>query len=484
MIPSHFTSFFNHASFRTVWVPFILFTFALILRIWQIDAHQIQLDEPFTIYHSQASLIDIFKMLPNENNPPLYFLILHFWIELFGTDPFFLRLLSAIFSSLAVVYTYLLGRDFLHFRIGLFAALLLCLSNLNIFFAHEVRVYSLFTLLGISTTYYFFNLHYGRGKKGSFRFILSSLLLIYSHFFGFILLGALFLLPFCSKQLFYCNLKKRLMAFLWIALLYSPYILILVNRFLETSGDNWVPQPNMSHLSWGIELYTNLGIYAYMVKFLLVIYIFFFLWVDGFTYKKGNLIVLLFSFCFFGMFFASTYLSMFIERYIIYLSPFFYLSLVYILFYITKFNRLLQTTAGLLLVLAIGSKTKLLQTHSREPLEVADFIRQFQSPNSIAIIIPKWWELNIAYYYDIEIFNDYGNLENRLEEMRIYSMYKGNTLDKFDHEELKQVLYIDFNSNLSDPDSTAYSWCRNRFYKDSLVGRLDEYHLTLFYEPK
>ncbi len=477
-------SIFNHSSFQSRWIPLILFTFALILRLWKIDAHQIQLDEPFSLYHSSASLLDIFRMLPNENNPPLHFLILHLSIEIFGIEPFYTRLLSTIFSALAVVYTYFLGREFLNFRTGLAAALLMCLSNLNIIYAHEVRVYSLFTLLAISTTYYFFKMHFGLGEKKSFAFILSSLLLIYSHFFGIILLAGLFLLPFTSKSVFYTNLKKRLIAFIWIIILYTPYTIILVNRFLATSEGNWVPKPNMSHLTWGIGLFTHLGKYTYMIEFVLFVYILLSILQKGLSTKKGNLLILLFSFCYFSMFFASSYLPMFIERYLVYLSPIFYLGFVYLLSHVLKFHPFLGNLIMFLFILAMSSKLSLSYPTSRQPREVTEYIREFQAPNSASVIIPKWWELNLAYHYDIEIFKKYGSISEHLVEQRIYPIYGGSDLEQLQHHHYSQVLFIDGGAQFSDPDSTAYIWCRNQFLKDSVVAHLEGYKLTLFYEPQ
>ncbi len=473
---------FNRPVVQVGWIPLILFAFALILRIWEMDSHPIQLDEPFSLYHSSASILDIFKMLPNENNPPLHFLILHFWIELFGIEPFPTRLLSAIFSSFAVVYTYFFGKEFLNHRTGIAAAFILCLSNLNIVFAHEVRVYSLFTLLAIATAYYYFKMLFGPGKTYKYPFILSSLLLIYSHFFGLILLAGLFLIPFSSKSFFFTHLKSRMQSFFWIGVFYLPYSIILLNRFFATSEGNWVPKPNMSHLSWGIGLFTHFGRFTFIVELILFVYVLYFILQRGEAVKKGYSILLLFSFCYFSMFFASSFMPMFIERYLVYLSPFFYLSLFYALFRILNFNRIMGNTIAVFFLVVMGSQLRVSYPNSRQPNEAAKYISQLQSPRSATILIPKWWELNIAYHYDIEVFKQYGNSTNALNKDHIYPIYGGADLERLNNQNLDQILFVDGGSQFCDPDSTAYQWCHQRFTKDSLVAQLEGYKLILFYE--
>ena len=57
-----------------------------------------------------------------DQHPPLYYLLLHYWIALNGDTPYYARLLSALFDTGTILLAFFLGRQLMNRDTGLLAA--------------------------------------------------------------------------------------------------------------------------------------------------------------------------------------------------------------------------------------------------------------------------------------------------------------------------------------------------------------------------
>jgi hypothetical protein len=87
----------------------------------------------------------------SPQHPPGYFMLLSGWVALTGWTPFAMRALSLLAAVLTVVLTYRLGAEWLSPRAGLYAAYILSVSALFVYYAHELRMYTLMALLTVWT---------------------------------------------------------------------------------------------------------------------------------------------------------------------------------------------------------------------------------------------------------------------------------------------------------------------------------------------
>src|SRR4051795_11274664 len=60
------------------------------------------IDEGLSIGIAKHSLLDIPGVLKQDGSPPLYYLLLHFWVGLFGTKEVATHALSLVFSTLTI----------------------------------------------------------------------------------------------------------------------------------------------------------------------------------------------------------------------------------------------------------------------------------------------------------------------------------------------------------------------------------------------
>ena len=92
----------------------ILFVVALGVRLLHLTDTDIAGDEPFSIFVAQFEPAFIIEYLGTGNNPPLFELILHYWMNVVGDSDYHLRLLPAIFSALTVIPLFLIGSKTLY----------------------------------------------------------------------------------------------------------------------------------------------------------------------------------------------------------------------------------------------------------------------------------------------------------------------------------------------------------------------------------
>lgn len=139
------TRFSGNKSIRE-FLPFgIVFILAIFLFFYQLDSESLWNDEAFSI-RDATNIRTKFKI-----SRPLYFLILHVWMQL-GTNEFWMRSLSVLFALASVGLIYVLGTRLDSKVTGVTAALLLTLSPLFINHAQEIRMYTLGTCLALAGT--------------------------------------------------------------------------------------------------------------------------------------------------------------------------------------------------------------------------------------------------------------------------------------------------------------------------------------------
>jgi hypothetical protein len=127
----------------------------LSLRLCEIGAKSLWFDETFSVWLSRQSVAGIFDVLiqQDDTNPPLYALLLKYWLYL-GSSEAVVRLLSALCSTVNIPVMYLLGRRVANRQLGLLAALILAVAPFHVRFAQEARMYALLSL-AVTLSLYF-----------------------------------------------------------------------------------------------------------------------------------------------------------------------------------------------------------------------------------------------------------------------------------------------------------------------------------------
>jgi len=189
------------------------------------------LDEGVSVGIASHRLADIPTLLRQDGAPPLYYLLLHGWMSLFGPSEVSTHAYSLIFALAAVPAALWAGWSIFGRRTGWICAALAALSPYLAFYATETRMYSMVVVLALlATATFVLGFVFGR-RKYLPAFVVVVVLLMYTHNWG--LLFAVGTGVALVPSFFLGRDRRRLvidavLAFGAVGLLYLPWLPTLI----------------------------------------------------------------------------------------------------------------------------------------------------------------------------------------------------------------------------------------------------------------
>ncbi len=246
-------------------IPVLLL--ATVVRLYGSTASAIWCDEGSSLLMSQYSPSLIWFHSAHDVHPPLYFLLLHYWISAFGDGIFSIRFLSVLTGIGTVPLGIWLVSLIATRHAALLAGILLALLPIAVRYSQEVRMYSLmgFLLLGATIAL----VHWVK-KPARLRYLVIYALLMtagfYTHYFT-----ALCVLSHWFYLLSIRGEKNRLIlrpawwvANAMIVLMYAPWVPNIINLMqhlddLKVGGDiGWIEPVDVYSLPSTIWQYLTL----------------------------------------------------------------------------------------------------------------------------------------------------------------------------------------------------------------------------------
>lgn len=197
-------------------------------------------DEVYSLDVAEHSVGNILRLLErSDTHPPLSYLLLHFWVQAFGTSEAAVRSMAALFGLATVLMLYLLGRALWGPAVGLVAALLLAISRFNIDYSHDNRMYSQMTFLVTASFYLFVRMRNPTWINVGL-YVVTSVALLYTHLWGafFIAAQSVVVLAYLLTDE---TVHRRATALRWLALqaglvlLWSPWLVFGFRHQLATT---------------------------------------------------------------------------------------------------------------------------------------------------------------------------------------------------------------------------------------------------------
>ncbi len=367
-------------------------------------------DEAFSYLLAKKNLLDILILSARDFSPPLYSLLLHFWLKIFGMSEIALRSLSLITFAAVLYVCYLFLTDIFKIKMRwAYVYLLLFLLNpfLN-YYAFEARMYMLFALLATLSFYYLYQFR-------PVKYCVVAILGLLTHYFMLFVMISQVVYALTARS--YKDREKlfQLKSILRPVLIFIPWLIFVFVQH-KFGGQFWILKPPLkTFLEIPAIMYVgyeaDFGFYRKLLLplslFLLVI-ICYGVWqitrkrYTVSTKEKRDLLYILLSWSFVPAtlaYFISLAYPIFLPRYLIFSGVGIVLLLVFLLEQIDKRMRWVFFAALLILTLHYN----ILQVNSRTKAPVNPVVKEIKSQMKSGDLLYVTSELNFhpaEYYLD------------------------------------------------------------------------------------
>jgi len=209
------------------------------------------IDEGLSVGIASHSLLDIPGVLVQDGSPPLYYLLLHVWMQLAGTSEAATHSLSLIFAALAVPAGLWAGWTLFGARAGWICASLATLNPFITLYAQETRMYALMVTLSLVASGALAHA-FAFGRRRYFvLFAVVLTVMLYTHNWAlFFSAAAVLAVVPCLRASGDRRTLARdaLIAFGAAGLLFTPWVPTLLSQVRET-GAPWATVPAAERLS-------------------------------------------------------------------------------------------------------------------------------------------------------------------------------------------------------------------------------------------
>jgi mannosyltransferase len=446
------------------WILGILVLIKISIGLLFISHHSIDLDEPFSIFHAQNNLGDLFGIFKNENNPPLHFLLLHFWEQAFGISPVAVRSLSLIFSVLTVFVLFKIGLKFFSQQVAVFTCLFFIFSDFHHYYGLEARTYSLLVFEYAIAVYLLLKLILN-SKDSSWKTFVAlgivNIALFYTHYISLLIfLSEGFLLLVYIRNFNWKNLLLTIGISLFGVL---PWLTTFIGRASNvTKAGTWLTPARYPELYGFLNKFLNNKYIFVLVLALGLIYLLTYFIQSKKNRQGSGRIYFTLSTLFIIPFLVAFMLSRFqiaevyYDRYLFFLTVPLFFGLSYFFQSIQRFSIYALTSTSIAFIACFNYTPE----NNRETDQVVAFVQKNKVNN--IVLFPNYYDLNFMYHFNRKQFNDV-HFRDHITASGIYPM---NVVQELKDLPLKgKIALVDADFNFLQPNQHIQQWFLDNGYQ-------------------
>ena len=406
---------------RSPLLVLLLASLAFAIRLYHLDFQSLWRDEVDVILFAEKGPLGLLPwfMEPGQNGP-LYYLLLSFWMTLVGRGEFSVRFFSLFWGVLLVPLIYQVGRRWLERRVALLAALLVGFSPYLVWYSQEAKMYSFLAFLSLLSVHlYLLALERTRWYLW-LAYLLTTGLSMYIHILAVLLVPFQALFYLISWPRYRGASKAWLIAMGILVLPYLPLarweIPTLLSSF--TTGHKFYTLPEIFTVllfSFGLNSAPYRGLSpAALVLFLLLAGVLLYrkegegeeVSLGGFLALVRNILAKHHSPLFlslylfvpvFALYLISLGMPIFTDRYLISITPAFFLLIGCGLVAIGNRSRLLLSIC-LALLLVVNLSTLWFQTHTKIKSDFRSAAEYMTGREGLILFLMPYVRQSFAYY--------------------------------------------------------------------------------------
>lgn len=236
-----------HASLAALAVTALAF----FLRVYRLGDKNVWWDEGWTVWMAQHDFAWIALRTASDEHPPLHYWLMNVWQMVFGADVFTGRFLSLAFGVLLIALVYRIGKEMGGARLGVLAALFLSFARFNVWWAQDIKNYTLSAYFAWASVWFTWKL-IENGSSNSrrtwlyvFGYALAAALSLYSHYLGALIVlasnvfvGMVLLVRWRRGEPFVPLLLRWIAAQIAALVLFVPWLIVYLQN-----GATWSAAP-------------------------------------------------------------------------------------------------------------------------------------------------------------------------------------------------------------------------------------------------
>jgi len=241
----------------------VVVVIGLVLRFYTHSA--LWLDEALTVDRARLPFSQIAGSVKQDGAPPLYYYLLHFWMEVFGQSDLATRSLSGVIGVVSLPVAWLAGNRFGGRAVGWTTVVLISSAPFAVYYSTEARMYALVILL---TGCGFLALHRALEAPRPGNLIATAVVtaaLLYSQYWALYLVGVVGLWLLVSalwtrhKDAAAPGWRRPATAFLAVVvgcILFVPWLPTFIYQSRYT-GTPWAAAPNFTAVINAVTGFTS-----------------------------------------------------------------------------------------------------------------------------------------------------------------------------------------------------------------------------------